>query len=69
MRATLYLQDGVSAIDPNCAPPEAPPLSTCSEDLAIAAMTSPIWVGDPAAGGEPPAPPVDPPPAVIANPS
>ncbi|MDQ3936063.1 MAG: CehA/McbA family metallohydrolase, partial [Actinomycetota bacterium] len=57
VRATLYLQDGVSAVDPSCAPPESPPISTCSEDLAVAAMTSPIWVAAasaPAAGVDPP---------------
>ena len=45
VRATLYLASGTAAVDPGCAPPEAPPISTCSEDLALAAMTSPIWVG------------------------
>jgi hypothetical protein len=44
VRATLYLADGTAAVDPGCAPPEAPPISTCSEDLAVAAMTSPIWL-------------------------
>ncbi|HEX8054940.1 MAG TPA: CehA/McbA family metallohydrolase [Thermoleophilaceae bacterium] len=70
VRATLYLQDGVSDVDPSCAVPEpfpSPPLSTCSEDLAVAAMTSPIWVGEAAAPGQQPPPPppprVDPPPA------
>jgi hypothetical protein len=66
VRATLYLQNGAEAIDPNCAPPEAPPLSTCTSDLAVAAMTSPIWVADAAKPppGQPAAPPpkVDPPP-------
>lgn len=67
VRATLYMQDGVSGIDPSCAPPEAPPISTCSEDLAVAAMTSPIYVADPAPGSSPdpapvPPPKVDPPP-------
>ena len=64
VRATLYLQGGVAPIkDPNCAPPESPPLSTCTEDLAVAAMTSPIWVGDSAAAPPLPPPKVDPPPA------
>ena len=65
VRATLYMQDGVSGIDPSCTPPESPPISTCSEDLAVAAMTSPIYVGEPPPLGEEPPPPppkVDPPP-------
>jgi hypothetical protein len=52
VRATLYLQGGTAAVDPGCAPPDdpfTPPISTCSEDLAIAAMTSPIWIGPAAA--------------------
>jgi hypothetical protein len=59
-RATLYLQNGTEAVDPSCAPPSAPPLSTCSADLEVAAMTSPIWVADPEAA---PPPKVEPPPA------
>ena len=53
VRATLYLQQGVSPVDPGCAPPEDPPISLCSNDLSVAAMTSPIWVGEKVA------PPVD----------
>ncbi len=52
VRASLYLQDGVSPVDPGCAPPEDPPASLCSVDLSVAAMTSPIWVGEKA--GDPP---------------
>lgn len=59
VRATLYMQDGVSAVDPSCTPPESPPISTCTEDLAVAAMTSPIYVGEPP---PPPPPAVDPAP-------
>jgi hypothetical protein len=70
VRATMYLQNGVGAVDPSCAPPEAPPLSTCTDDLAVAAMTSPIWVSEPPAkpppatppGEEPGEPPEEPPP-------
>jgi hypothetical protein len=76
VRATLYLDNGgVSALDPSCAIPEeigeTPPISTCTEDLSVAAMTSPMWIGEPPApppgGGtpvDPPPPPprVDPPP-------
>lgn len=68
VRATLYLDNaGVSAIDPGCAPPEeigeSPPISTCFEDWSVAAMTSPIWVGEAAtAGGGTTPPKVDPPP-------
>ena len=64
VRATLYLQNGTGAVDPNCAPPESPPISTCTEDLAVAAMTSPIWVADPPPPAQPPGekPPEQPPP-------
>jgi hypothetical protein len=70
VRASLYLQNGVSEVDPNCAIPKpfpAPPLSTCSADLATAAMTSPIWVGEAVSPGEPPVKP--PPPKVDPAPS
>ena len=40
--AMLYAAGGTSAVDPGCRPLDQP-ISTCSEDLAIAAMTSPIW--------------------------
>ena len=63
VRARLYLQEGVSPVDPGCAPPQDPPISLCSNDLSVAALTSPIWVGEKVAK-----PPVDdspktPPPA------
>jgi Protein of unknown function (DUF3604) len=49
VRAVLYLEEGTRAVDPLCSPvegsPEQPPLDFCSADLAIAAMTSPIYVG------------------------
>ena len=48
MRATLYLADGTQAVDPGCLP-VGQPIDTCSRDLAIAAMTSPIYAGAPAA--------------------
>ena len=44
VRATLYLVDGTQAVDPGCLP-VGQPLSTCSRDLAVAAMTSPVYVG------------------------
>jgi hypothetical protein len=44
--AVLYMANGTSAVDPGCRP-LGQPISTCSEDLAIAAMTSPIWTGPP----------------------
>jgi hypothetical protein len=44
--AVLYMADGTSAVDPGCRPLDQP-VSTCSEDLAIAAMTSPIWTRPP----------------------
>jgi hypothetical protein len=47
VRATLYLVDGTQAIDPGCMP-VGQPIDTCSRDLAIAAMTSPIYAGAPA---------------------
>jgi hypothetical protein len=69
VRATLYLQNGAGAVDPSCAPPEAPPASTCTDDLAVAAMTSPIWVADPPPapppGAGPGQPPADPPPPKV----
>ena len=48
VRATLYLADGTQAVDPGCLP-VGQPIDTCSRDLAIAAMTSPIYAGAPAA--------------------
>ena len=62
VRATLYLDQGVSSVDPSCQPPESPPISTCFEDLSVAAMTSPIWIGERAAPGPPTTKPPDPPP-------
>jgi hypothetical protein len=64
VRATLFLRDGTAAVDPGCEPnPFDSPISTCSEDLAVAAMTSPMWIGLPAQDPkvDPPGPP--PPPA------
>ncbi|HEX8742268.1 MAG TPA: CehA/McbA family metallohydrolase [Thermoleophilaceae bacterium] len=67
VRATLYLRDGTAAVDPGCGPtPFDSPVSTCTEDLAVAAMTSPIWVGLPAA--EPKVDPPGPPPERAAGP-
>jgi hypothetical protein len=42
--ALLYLVDGTQAVDPGCRP-IGQPISTCSADLAIAGMTSPVWTG------------------------
>ena len=47
VRATLYLADGTQTVDPGCLP-VGQPFDTCSRDLAIAAMTSPVYVGAPA---------------------
>jgi len=63
VRATLYLADGTQAVDPGCLP-VGQPIDTCSRDLAIAAMTSPMYVGvaptaEPLSGG--PLTPLDPP--------
>jgi hypothetical protein len=47
VRATLYLENGTTEV--SCEPSEPNnTISTCSKDLAVAAMTSPIWVGLPA---------------------
>lgn len=55
VRATLFLENGTQ--ETSCEPSEINDvLSTCSKDLAVAAMTSPIWVGAAA-----PAPKLDPP--------
>jgi hypothetical protein len=48
VRAVLYLADGTQAVDPGCRP-LGQPFDTCSRDLAIAAMTSPVYVGAPTA--------------------
>jgi hypothetical protein len=45
LRATFYLADGTQAVDPACRP-LGQPFDICSRDLAIAAMTSPVYVGD-----------------------
>ncbi len=46
VRAVLYLADGTQAVDPTCWPTDpSSPIDLCSRDLAIAAMTSPIYVG------------------------
>lgn len=55
VRATLSLRNGVTSVDPSCSPVYPAPVTPCTEDLGMAAMTSPIYVGDPA-----PAPKVDP---------
>ena len=48
VRAVLYLADGTQGVDPACAPRDpSSPVDVCSRDLAIAAMTSPLYVGDP----------------------
>jgi hypothetical protein len=44
VRAVLYLPEVLMAQDPGCAPNESP-VSICSHDLAVAAMTSPIYLG------------------------
>jgi hypothetical protein len=51
VRASLYLADGTQAVDPGCRP-IGQPLDTCTRDLAVAAMTSPVYVGR-GSGGEP----------------
>ena len=46
--ASLYLQDGTRAVDPGCRPPISgeSPVDICSADLAMAAMTSAVWIGN-----------------------
>ena len=65
VRATLYLNDGTAAVDPGCGPTPFgdSPISTCSEDMAVAAMTSPIWIGEPAKEPKVDPPGPTPPPA------
>ncbi|MEA2375616.1 MAG: hypothetical protein QOD53_2079 [Thermoleophilaceae bacterium] len=56
--AVLYLQQGSDAVDPSCGPgfPTGQAIDACSQDLAVAAITSPIWVGAVAAPEKPPPP-------------
>ena len=56
VRATLSLRNGVTSVDPACSPPYPSPVTPCTEDLGVAAMTSPIWVAEAV-----PAPKIDPP--------
>ena len=44
--AVLYMTDDTRTGDPGCAP-TGQSIDTCSADLAIAGMTSPIWTGAP----------------------
>jgi hypothetical protein len=46
VRAVLYLPEVLMAQDPGCAPNPSP-ISICSHDFAVAAMTSPIYLGHP----------------------
>src|SRR4051812_31633399 len=46
VRAVLYLPEILMSRDPGCSPNESP-ISLCSHDLAVAAMTSPIYLGTP----------------------
>jgi hypothetical protein len=57
VRATLYLDEGRTGVSPACGPgfPTGETFDLCSQDLATAAMTSPIWIG-------PELPPPTPPP-------
>ena len=56
VRAVLYLPEVLMAQDPGCSPNESP-ISLCSHDFAVAAMTSPIYLGhqdaEPAAPARP----------------
>jgi hypothetical protein len=66
VRATLYLDDGKTAVSPACGPgfPTGETFDLCSQDLATAAMTSPIWIG-PEAPPPPPPPYGGPPPTTV----
>jgi hypothetical protein len=44
VRAVLYLPEILMSQDPGCSPNESP-ISLCSHDWAVAAMTSPIYLG------------------------
>ena len=46
VRAVLYLPEILMSQDPGCSPNESP-VSICSHDFAVAAMTSPIYLGRP----------------------
>lgn len=58
VRATLRLRDGLGGADPGCAP-SGQSLDACTDDLAIAAMTSPLYLQRLRRGErpEPPGPP------------
>jgi predicted metal-dependent phosphoesterase TrpH len=59
VRAILYLPEPLMAQDPGCTPNPSP-VSLCSHDLAVAALTSPIYLGVPKQAEAPPAPVVPP---------
>jgi hypothetical protein len=44
VRAVLYVPEILMSQDPGCSPNESP-ISLCSHDWAVAAMTSPIYLG------------------------
>jgi hypothetical protein len=46
VRAVLYLPEALMAQDPGCSPNPSP-VSICPHDFAVAAMTSPIYLGHP----------------------
>ncbi len=56
VRANLYLPQSSSQVDPNCQP-TGQSLDFCSSDLALAALTSPIYTERPGSGGPPGGPP------------
>ena len=55
VRAVLYQAQGAADVDPFCRPPASSesPIVLCSDDLAVSAMTSPIYLERPAAGVPP----------------
>ena len=65
VRAVMFLQEESMAFDPGCTPfASQSPITTCTTDLAVAAMTSPLYFVSAPAAEEPPAPsPPDLPPA------
>jgi hypothetical protein len=55
VRAVLYQQQGTVDVDPFCRPPASAesPIVLCSEDLAVSAMTSPVYLERPGTGPPP----------------
>jgi hypothetical protein len=59
VRAVVYLPEPLMAQDPGCSPNPSP-VSLCSHDFAVAALTSPIYLGAPKQAERPPDPVIPP---------